>query len=99
MVLMKWRVYILKSARGYFYVGVTTDVKRRLLEHNGEKKGGAKYTKANRPYVLVWSRACVSRSDAQAREYALKQLSHEEKEALVRKSVAKREGRSTITGV
>ncbi len=77
---MAWYVYILRNAKGHFYTGVTTDCARRLEEHNGVRPGGAKFTKANRPYELVWSRACASRSDAQAREYALKQYTHKEKQ-------------------
>jgi putative endonuclease len=74
-----WYVYMLKNARGHFYTGVTTDLTRRVQEHNGEKKGGAKYTQAHRPYVLVYQETCASRSEAQVRESALKRLSHTDK--------------------
>ena len=65
------------------YVGVTTDLDRRLQQHNGQLAGGARYTKARRPVALVWSDACDSRSEAQQREYALRRLSREQKLALI----------------
>lgn len=80
---MKWHVYILKSAQGHFYTGVTTDISRRLREHNGEIVGGARYTRAHRPYELVYTESHPSRSEAQVRESALKKLSKAEKTILV----------------
>lgn len=52
---MVWYVYVLLSVRGSTYVGSTTDVVRRLRQHNGEIKGGAKTTRRERP----WSIGCV----------------------------------------
>lgn len=46
-----WRVYVLVSARGdRTYVGVTLDVARRLEQHNGARPGGARATRAGRPW-------------------------------------------------
>ena len=45
-------VYILECADGTLYTGITTDLERRLDEHNNSSKG-AKYTRARRPVVLV----------------------------------------------
>jgi predicted GIY-YIG superfamily endonuclease len=42
-----WFCYIIKSDTGKTYVGKTNDLLRRLREHNGEIKGGAKYTTSN----------------------------------------------------
>lgn len=83
---MKWYVYMLKNARGYLYTGVTTDIERRLREHNGEIVGGARYTRANRPYELVYTETCASRSEAQVRESAIKKMSKVEKVHLVKVS-------------
>jgi putative endonuclease len=66
-------VYILRCNDGTFYTGVTTDVVRRLKEHNESDKG-AKYTKARRPVMLAYSESCSSRSEAQKREYVLRKL-------------------------
>ena len=78
-----WQVYLLQCADRSLYAGVTTDLARRLQQHNGRLAGGARYTKARRPVALVWSEACDSRSDAQQREYALRRLSREQKLALI----------------
>ena len=49
-----WIVYVLHSASsGRTYVGITTDVPRRLAQHNGERAGGARSTRAGRPWVVA----------------------------------------------
>ena len=78
-----WQVYLLQCADQSLYVGVTTDLARRLQQHNGQLAGGARYTQARRPVALVWSEACDSRSDAQQREHALRRLSREQKLAII----------------
>ena len=48
-----WTVYLLASeSTGSTYVGVTTDAERRLAQHNGDAPGGAKSTRAGRPWSL-----------------------------------------------
>ena len=68
-------VYILKSrnpgGRTITYVGWTLDLERRLAEHNGLGKRGAKSTRA-RAWVLVYAEKHRTRRKAMAREYALK---------------------------
>ena len=78
-----WQVYLLQCADSSFYAGVTTDLARRIQQHNGQLAGGARFTRARRPVALVWSEACDSRSDAQQREQALRRLSREQKLALI----------------
>ena len=78
-----WFVYILRCADGSLYTGVATDLERRLAEHNGSGKLGARYTRARRPVVLVYSEAAESRSAACQREAAIKKLGKVEKERLV----------------
>ena len=48
-----WWVYVIQSSNNKYYVGSTTDPYRRLRQHNGEIKGGAKSTRSNRPWKLV----------------------------------------------
>jgi putative endonuclease len=79
---MNYTVYILKCANGNFYTGITTNINRRIKQHNGELPGGPKYTIGLRPVRLVYSESAVNRSAAQQREYAIKQLSREQKLAL-----------------
>lgn len=79
-------VYILSCADGTLYTGITTDVARRLNEHNGRGKQGAKYTRARRPVKLMYSELCEGRSAAQKRESEIKKLSRSKKEELARGS-------------
>lgn len=83
---MQYITYILLCSDGSYYVGKTTDIDHRLRQHNGEIKGGAKYTAAKRPVVLVYIESFPTHREAAQREYVLKQLSHQQKEALAKKS-------------
>lgn len=78
---MTWFVYILRCADDTFYTGITTDVVRRVDEHNHGKKS-ANYTRARRPVELVYSEPAQNRSEASMREYAIKQLSRQDKRLL-----------------
>ena len=78
-----WYTYILQCADGSFYTGITTDINRRLRQHNGDLVGGAKYTMARRPVEIVFSEECASRSLASKREYEIKQLSRTQKMKLI----------------
>ena len=75
----QWHVYIVKCKDGSLYTGITTNLKRRVRQHNGEIKGGAKYTRSRRPVKLVWSMTLSNRSTASKEEYRIKQLSRKEK--------------------
>ena len=79
----QWLVYILRCADNSLYTGVTTDVQRRLNEHNGLMKNGAKYTRNRQPVELVYQENANSRSQACKREAAIKNLSKSEKEQLL----------------
>jgi putative endonuclease len=74
-------VYVLECADGTLYTGYTTDVERRVAEHDAGE--GAKYTRGRTPVELVYSESFDSRSAAMSREYEIKQLSRVEKERLV----------------
>jgi putative endonuclease len=76
-----WFVYILECADGTLYTGVTTNLERRIAEHNTSPKG-AKYTSTRRPVLLRHSEKLKDRSAAQKREAALKALRREEKFSL-----------------
>ncbi len=82
--LKSWSVYILRCADNSLYTGVTLNILKRLDEHNGIEKNGAKYTHARRPVTLVYQEPSNSRSDACKREYEIKNLTKLQKEALIR---------------
>jgi putative endonuclease len=70
-----WIVYVLVSRRGRTYVGVTDDLRRRIAAHNGMRPGGAKVTRAGRPWRLGALYGPVpTRGAAQRLEHALKRL-------------------------
>lgn len=74
-------VYIVQCSDGTYYTGYTTDVERRVVEHNAGT--GAKYTRGRRPVELVHVETYASQSAAMQREYAIKQLRRAGKERLV----------------
>ena len=80
-----WFVYLLRCADNSLYTGITTDLNRRLAEHNGENNSnkGARYTRHRRPVCLVYSEILANRASASQREYAIKQLSRTAKEQLI----------------
>ncbi|MBP9691166.1 GIY-YIG nuclease family protein [Candidatus Woesebacteria bacterium] len=80
---MQYFVYILECHDGTLYIGITTDLERRIKQHNGEIRGGAKYTQARRPVVLRYIEEYETRSKAQVREAELKQMTRRAKLALI----------------
>jgi putative endonuclease len=67
---MAFSVYIIQSqSSGRFYVGSTQDVQARLARHN---QGRSSYTKAQRPWHLIYTEQFESRSEALNREYEIK---------------------------
>jgi len=73
--LAQWWLYLLRSNQGRTYVGISRDVERRLAQHNGELPGGAKSTRAGRPWELVERWGPYDRAQASALEYRLKRCS------------------------
>ncbi|MFC3852085.1 GIY-YIG nuclease family protein [Salinispirillum marinum] len=82
-----WMVYIVRCGDGNLYTGVTTDVTRRVRQHNGELVGGARYTRVRRPVSLLYAEPSADRASACRREYQIKQLSREEKLALAAEAI------------
>lgn len=72
---MGWFAYVIVSRRGHTYVGITDDLVRRIAAHNGDAPGGAKSTRAGRPWRLgaVYG-PLETRAGAQSLEHALKRL-------------------------
>ena len=67
-----WLVYLLECADGSLYCGITTNMNRRLHQHNGQLPGGARYTRGRRPVRLLASRACGCQGEALRLEKAVK---------------------------
>ena len=84
---MKGYVYILKCANGKFYTGSTSDLKKRLSEHNmGE---GANFTKKNLPVELVYCEEFSRIEDAFYREKQIQGWTQKKKLALIQRNFEK----------
>jgi putative endonuclease len=81
-----WHVYILRCVDGTLYTGITTDLDRRLTEHNSGT--GARYTAARRPVELFYTERADDRSDASRREVEIKAMSRAEKLGLISSGTA-----------
>ena len=78
-----WYLYILRCRDDSLYTGITTDVDKRFQAHCEGR--GAKYTRDMGPLTLVYREECSGHSQALKREYAVKKLTRQEKEALIQK--------------
>lgn len=74
-------VYVVTCSDGTYYTGYTTDVERRVAEHNAGT--AAKYTRGRQPVELVHVETFDGQSEALKREHAIKQLPRNAKEQLV----------------
>jgi putative endonuclease len=80
--MSSWVVYMLRCADNSLYTGITTDVERRLKEHNAEKSV-TRYTRVRQPLELAYQEMAASRSEALKREAQLKKITKAEKETLL----------------
>jgi len=78
---MSWVVYILECSDGSFYTGITTDLARRITEH--EQGNGAQYTRGRGPFSLKYMEYCNNRAEASRREVSIKALSRTKKLELI----------------
>lgn len=77
-----YHLYILECSDKTLYTWITTDIIRRLEEHNSSHKW-ARYTRVRRPVKLLYSASFSDRSSASKEEYRIKNLSREEKIKLI----------------
>ncbi len=75
-------VYLLRCADGSLYCGWTNDLTKRFAAHNDGT--ASKYTRARLPVTPVYVEESKSKQEAMRREYAIKQLTKAQKEALIR---------------
>jgi len=76
-----WNVYIILCSDGSLYAGTTTDVSRRVKEHNN--KSGGSYTRIRTPVKLVYQEPQPNQSSALKREAQIKRWSKDKKIALI----------------
>lgn len=82
--MSSWYLYMVRTARGALYTGITTDVPRRFAEHQAGAPKGARSLRGKGPLELVFSVDVCDRSAASRLEWHLKQWPRTRKEALVR---------------
>jgi putative endonuclease len=80
----KWSVYILRCRDRSLYTGISTNIEKRLDQHNKGK--GAAYTRSRRPVTLVWQANDLSESNARKQEAAIKRWTKAEKERFISSS-------------
>jgi len=66
----RWRVYLVQCSDNSYYCGVTTDVDRRVREHN--RKKGARYTRSRAPVTLVAQSQPMEKGEALSLEARIK---------------------------
>ena len=81
--MSEWTVYILRCADNSLYTGITTDVERRVKEHNAGSRRAANYTRGRRPVELVYKEPVADRAVATRRELEIKQMDRSAKEQLI----------------
>lgn len=74
-----WVMYVLVCSDDSLYCGITNNLKRRLKQHNGFLKGGAKYTRGRRPCRCVYTKNAANKSEALKLEYSFKKMSRKKK--------------------
>ena len=77
-----WYVYIVRCADDTLYTGITTDLERRIAEHNNSDLG-SKYTRARRPVSLVYCEEVKNKSETTKREMEIKKMKRGQKEELI----------------
>lgn len=79
--MTKHYCYLVITSKNTLYCGYTTNIDKRVATHNAGR--GAKYTKKRLPVQLVYSEEFATKIEAMQREYAIKQLSRDEKLKLI----------------
>ncbi len=74
MLKKLWYIYIIECCDKSFYTGITTELERRIKEHNSSDEKGARYTRTRRPVKLIYHEIANSRGEAIKREAAIKKM-------------------------
>ncbi len=76
----KFYVYIILTVNNRLYCGYTDDVRKRYKMHCEGK--AAKYTRANKPFRLVYVKEFNTKNEAMKEEFRIKKLTRKQKEAM-----------------
>ncbi len=72
-----WCVYVLSCSNKYLYIGITSNLRKRLIAHNNGT--GSKFVRSRRPFDLIKVIECIDEREARRLEYRLKKLKRREK--------------------
>lgn len=78
-----WYLYMVRCRDGTLYTGITTDVQRRLAEHQEGGPRAARYLRGKGPLELVYTMGAGDRAQASALEYRVKSLTRADKQSLI----------------
>ena len=81
MAVRRWQVYIIRCRDGTLYTGATSDLERRITEHN--RGTGCRYTSGRCPVKLLYRKSFRSKSSALRREARIKGLNRGRKLMLI----------------
>ena len=79
--MSKWFLYIIKCKDSSLYTGITTNLEKRLKQHNEGR--ATKYTRGRKPVKLVYSEICKNESKARRKESDVKKLPRKKKLELI----------------
>ena len=82
MIIMPWKIYIIRCKDSKLYTGITNDIERRIKQHNSGN--GCRFTKYRYPVELLYTERAVSRAEALKREARIKQYTRQEKLKLIK---------------
>jgi putative endonuclease len=77
-----WTIYILECGDKTLYCGITNNLEKRMRQHRGEIKGGAKYTRSRQPFSIAYTEEVLTRSEALKREFIIKKMAKSDKAEL-----------------
>ncbi|MEO9586015.1 MULTISPECIES: GIY-YIG nuclease family protein [Marinobacter] len=82
--MSQWFIYMVRTAKGALYTGITTDVARRFAEHQAGAPKGARSLRGKGPLELAFFAETTDRATASKLEWQIKQWPRRQKEALIR---------------
>ena len=77
-----WTIYILECGDKTLYCGITNNLEKRMRQHRGEIKGGAKYTRSRQPFSITYTEEVLTKSEALKREFIIKKMAKSDKAEL-----------------
>ena len=77
-----WTIYILECGDKTLYCGITNNLEKRMRQHRGEIKGGAKYTRSRQPFSIAYTEEVLTKSEALKREFIIKKMAKSDKAEL-----------------